>query len=200
MSVPKSHMFTTAEAALAYALAAERILGADASFLNQNPASVPIFVSFLFQSLEISIKHVGIESGLFTMLEARSARMRTGHGIAELADLVGEKLSGQPFKPLVQALTYFHTEPNSAEIIHLMIHGAEFEKTRQSYAKRYLGYGEVAVGDFAVVDGLSHWVTAIKQTAVNLPKIVRIVSQWKNSPASSGPFAIWLTTAKQADG
>lgn len=117
LSPPAAHIFTTDEAATAYALSAERILGGDSLFLDRNPAVVPVFVSQLFQSLEISIKHAGIHSGLFTEAEARSRQMRSGHGISEIADLAVERLCGQPHDPLVQALTYFHTEHNAAEII-----------------------------------------------------------------------------------
>ena len=76
-----SHIFTGQEAAIAYALSAERIFDNDCEFLNANPHVIPIFVSQLFQSLEISIKHVGIASGLFTETEARSRAVRSGHGI-----------------------------------------------------------------------------------------------------------------------
>ncbi|MGQ3685503.1 MAG: hypothetical protein ACUBOA_10940 [Candidatus Loosdrechtia sp.] len=65
-----THMYTLQEAAEGYAAAAERLFGTD-NYLDKASAVVPIFVSNLFQSLEISIKAAGIESGLFTMEEAR---------------------------------------------------------------------------------------------------------------------------------
>ena len=190
-------MFTREEAALAYALTAERLLGADVSFLQSQHAVVPIFVTQLFQSLEISIKHVGIASGLITESEARTREVRSGHGIQELATLVVERLGGEPFDPLVQALTVSHSEPACAEIIRKKIHGVEFERTRESYATRKLGYAEVRDGDFALVDGLTQWVSSVKQVAVNLPKIVSVVSQWKSSAGRSGPFAVWFTSASR---
>lgn len=185
-------MFTREEAALAYALSGERLLGADASFLHNNPPVVPIFVTLLFQSLEICIKHVGIASGLVTESDVRTREVRSGHGIQELAALVVERLQGKPFDPLIQALTFFHCEPGHADIIRKMIQGQEFERTRTSYATRRLGYAEVCAGDFALVDGLAPWVSAIKQMAVKLPDIVSLVSQWRSSVDRSGPFAIWL--------
>lgn len=97
MSTPDPHMFSLDEAAVAYAVAAEHMFGNDATFLNNNPAVVPVFVSMLFQSLEISIKHAGIESGLFTMQEARNRQNRSGHGVKELAALAVDKLGGDPF-------------------------------------------------------------------------------------------------------
>ena len=183
-------MFTRENAALAYALSAERLLGADSSFLQGHPPIVPIFVTQLFQSLEISIKHVGIASGLITEAEARTRGVRSGHGIQELAELIVERLHGAPFDPLIQALTFFH--PNNAEIIRKMVSGTEFARTRESYATRGLGYAEVREGDFAVVEGLTEWVAAVKLVATSLPKIVSIVSQWNSSAGRSGPFAVWL--------
>lgn len=186
------HVFTGQEAAIAYALSAERIAGNGPDFLNANQAVIPIFVSHLFQSLEISIKYAGIESGLFTEREARSRDTRSGHGIKELAILAVEKLGGKPFGPIRMAMTHFNTSENSGEIISLMISGAQFEKTRESYASRCLGYGQVADGDFALVTGIPQWIAAVKETASNLPKIIDVLLAWKTSPSRSPYFAIWL--------
>jgi hypothetical protein len=181
---------------MAYALSAERIFGQDDGFLDANPACVPIFVSLLFQSLEISIKQAGLESGLFLMQEARSRQQRSGHGIKELAALAVEKLGGDPFDPIVMAMTFASRpktsrEPNSAEIIRCMICGAELEKTRELYASRSLGYAQVAKGDFAIIQPVKHWIAAVKETAANLLITIDILSQWKTSPSSSKHFAIW---------
>lgn len=191
-SATRTRIFTREEAALAYALAAERLLGGDPSFLDGHRPIVPVFVTLLFQSLEISIKHIGIASGLFTEREARTRSVRSGHGIQELATLAVDRLQGKPFDPLVQALTISQTTPLHAEIIRKMINGAEFERTRGSYAARKLAYGEVVDGDFAIVDDVVTWVAAVKATAIDLPRIVSVVSQWKSTAGASGPFAVWL--------
>jgi len=191
MSTQKNHIFTGREAALAYALSAERIFGNDYNFPNNNPAVIPIFVSQLFQSLEISIKHAGIESGLFTENEARNRAMRSGHGIKQLALLACEKLGGDPFGPIVMAMCHFNKHPKSNEIIKLMICGDGFERTRESYATRSLGYAQVADGEFATIDDLPSWIESVKQTAVNVGKTIDIFSQWKSSPSKSKYFAIW---------
>lgn len=190
--VASPHMFNLEEAATAYALAAENILGADASFLNANPGVVPIFVSMLFQSLEISIKHAGIESGLFTMQEARNRQNRSGHGIKQLAALAVEKLGGDPFDPIVMAMTFSNSGARSSQFIREMICGSKMEKTRDAYAARRLGYGEVYEGDFALIDPIAEWVSAVRQTAANLPKTIDILSQWHSSASNSKHFAIWL--------
>lgn len=192
MSQKINHVFTGQEAALAYALSAERIFGDNVNFLNENQAVIPIFVCQLFQSLEISIKHAGIESGLFTESEARSRAMRSGHGIKELAILACEKLNGTPFDPIMMAMTHFNAVQNSGYIIRLMISGTEFEKTRECYATRCLGYGQVTNGDFALIDDIPKWIASVKETAINLTKTIEILRQWKASPSESQHFAIWL--------
>ena len=192
MNQQTNHIFSGQEAAMAYVLSAERIFGNDFDFLNGNQAVVPIFVSQLFQSLEISIKHAGIESGLFTEIEARSRAMRSGHGIKELATLACEKLGGRPFGPIMMAMTHFNTVQNSDEIIRLMISGTEFEKTRECYASRCLGYGQVADGDFTLITDIPTWIASVKETANNLTKTIDILRQWKASPSKSQHFAIWL--------
>ena len=189
----KKHMFSGCDAAIAYAKTAERILGNDVDFLNSNPACIPIFVSMLFQSLEISIKQAGIESKLFTRKEARSRRQRSGHGIKELAMLAVEKLGGEPFQPIVMAMTFKNQAQNSAEIIYQMICGKNLDKTRESYATRCLGYSEVTEGDFATISPIPDWVAAVKETAMNLPAAIEIISKWKKSCSNSKHFAIWLS-------
>ncbi len=189
MTTAGPHMFSLDEAATGYALAAERMLNGDAAFLNANPAVVPIFVTMLFQSLEISIKHAGITSGLFRRCEAR--KIRSGHGVKQLAALAVEKLGGDPFEPIVMAMTSPH--PNaSARFIREMICGERMEKTRKAYASRDLGYGEVSEGDFATIEPIVGWVDAVKQTALQLPSTIDILSQWHSSSSKSKCFAIWL--------
>ena len=185
-------MFSLEEAAAAYALAAENIFGGNATFLNTNPAVVPIFVSMLFQSLEISIKHAGIESKLFTMQDARNRQHRSGHGNKELAALAVDKLGGDPFDPIVIAMTFSNSGDRSSQFIREMICGSKMEKTRDAYASRHLGYGQIYEGDFALINPIAEWVSAVKQTAVNLPKTIEILSQWRSSASKSKHFAIWL--------
>ena len=192
MSQQTCHMFTGHEAAIAYAISAERMFGDNAGFLEANPAVIPIFVSLLFQSFEISIKQAGVESGLFTTQEARARQQRSGHGIKELAALAVEKLGGKPFDPIVMAMTFANKRTNSAQIVREMICGDKLEKTRESYASRRLGYGEVSKGDFAIIKPVPDWIESVKETASNLQTTVDILSQWKKSASRSKHFAIWL--------
>ena len=192
MNQQSSRMFTLREAAIAYAFSAEKICDGSTEFLNENPCVVPIFVNVLFQSLEISIKVAGIESKLFTLREARNRQNRSGHGISELATLAVEKLGGDPFEPIIMAMTFANTHSDSNRVIREMICGEGFQRTRESYATRNLGYGEVAEGDFATIEPISGWIASVKETAQNLPQTIEILSQWKQSPSSSKHFAIWL--------
>jgi hypothetical protein len=192
MCAQNRHMFSLVEAAVAYAVAAEHMFGNDAAFLNSNPGVVPLFVSTLFQSLEISIKHAGVDSGLFTMQEARNRQNRWGHGVKELAALAVEKLGGEPFDPLVMAMTFANANDRSARFVRDMICGPDLEQTRESYASRRLGYGEVYEGDFAIINPISEWIDSVKQTAVNLPTTIDILSQWRTSASTSKHFAVWL--------
>jgi len=187
------HMFTLQESATAYAAAAQHMLGDDATFLENNASAIPIFVSMLFQSLEISIKSAGVESGLFTTQEARSRQnTRSGHGIKELASLAEEKLGGENFNAIILALSFPNRGSRVEEFLGEMICGSALEKTRDSYATRRLGYGEVRAGDFALIYPVSEWVSAVKQTAVSLPTAIHILSEWKVSESKSKHFAIWL--------
>ena len=186
------HIFTGQEAAVTYALSAERIFNNDFDFLIKERAVIPIFVSLLFQSLEISIKHAGIASGLFTEKEARKSAMRNGHGIKEFATLAAKRLRRSPVD-FLSAMTNFNIHPNSAEVILQMIRGEDFEKTRACYASRCLGYAQVADGDFSLIDSdISGWIAAVKETATNLPKAIDILSQWKASPSKSKHFTIGI--------
>lgn len=185
-------MFTGTEASIAYATAAEKIFSGDGAFLTANPPLVPIFVSHLFQSLEIAIKTAGVESGLFSMKEARARQNRSGHGIKELAALAAEKLGGDPFDPIVNAMTFLNSNQKSANVIRLMICDPAFEKTRECYSSRRIGYGEVSKGDFGIIRPISQWIDCVKQTAMNLPSTIDILRQWKASASKSKHFAIWL--------
>lgn len=192
MSKIEKHMFSLDEAAMAYVLAAERLFEPDGEFISSQSAVVPLFVSMLFQSLEISIKHMGIESGLFTSSEARRRENRSGHGIEELARLAVERLGGNPFHPVIMAMTFANRGNHSADVIKEMINGDRMEKTRGSYASRQLGYGEIHEGDFALIYPVADWIDSVKQTVMNLPKTIEILSQWRSSASNSKHFAIWL--------
>ncbi len=193
-----THIFTGREISIAYALGAERIVGHDAQFLNANPSLVPIFVSQLFQSLEVAIKYAGIESKLFTEPEARQRSMRHGHGIKELANLAAEKLgSSGTIQPVVMAMTCCNECKNSEGLIREMICGGKFSRTRDCYASRCLGYGQVADGDFAYCSPIPDWIAAVKETATNLPKTIGYLSQWRQSPSRSKHFAIWAKNGQK---
>ncbi len=186
-------MFNLQEAALAYAKAAERILGNDVTFFSENQEVIPVFVYLLFQSLEISLKYIGIEGKLFTEQEARDRKLtKNGHGIEEIANLVNDKLGADKDYPVVMALTAGLNDDQSSTIIQKMIFANELKKTRQLYQSRNLGYAQFKQGELALFDGLKPWVIAIKKVAENLPASAGVISEWKNSSSNSKTFAIWF--------
>jgi hypothetical protein len=185
-------MFTLQEAALAYAKGAERILGENGTYINNNRELVPVFVSLLFQSLEISLKHLGLEANLFTEQEARDRKLtRNGHGIKEIADLVNTRLGADKDYPIVMALTAGLNNSQAGEFLQKMIFAKEFDASRQAYQSRNLGYSQLKPGELKLLNGLKPWAVAIKEVAENLPTAIQIVSEWKNSSSNSKHFAIW---------
>lgn len=188
-------MFNLQESATAYAKAAERILGNDSLFLDEHAEVVPVFVALLFQSVEISVKHLGIESCLFTGKEVKGKNQPcNGHSVKEIADLANERLGADKSYPVITALTAGMKNDGKTEIIQKMIFGREFEYTRQSYQSRNLGYLQIQQADFAVVEGLKPWVKVVRQVAENLPTGINLVTQWKSSPSNSKNFGIWFSS------
>lgn len=185
-------MFTLQEAAMAYAKGAERILGEDGTYINENQELVPVFVSLLFQSLEISLKHLGLEAKLFTEEESRDRKLtRNGHGIKEIADLVNSRLGADKDYPVVTALTAGLKDSPAADFLYKMIFDKEFDSSRQAYQSRNLGYSQLKPGELKLLNGLKPWVVAIKKVVENLPTAIRIVSEWKNSRSNSKHFMLW---------
>lgn len=173
-------MFTLQEAALAYAKGAERILGEDGMYINNNQELVPVFVSLLFQSLDISLKHLGLEARLFTEQEARDRKLTgNGHGINEIADLVNTRLGADKDYPVVMALTAGLKNNQAGDFLQNMIFAKEFDSSRQAYQSRNLGYSQLKPGELKLLNGLKPWVVAIKEVAENLPTAIRIVCEWK---------------------
>ncbi|SET96280.1 hypothetical protein SAMN04487962_1771 [Marinobacter segnicrescens] len=186
-------MFDFQEAAKGYAKAAERVLGEDAEFLNKNQEVIPVFVALLFQSMEISLKHLGVQAGLFSIQETKDKKLkRNGHGVGEIASLINERLGASKDFPVVNALTARMSGGEHSEIVREMLFGSKFEATRQSYQRRNLGYLQLEQGDLALVRGLKPWVSAVRDVAENLPVAVDVVKQWKSSSGSSRSFAIWF--------
>ena len=185
-------MFNLQEAAVGYAKSAERVLGEDSEFINNNQEVLPVFVALLFQSVEISLKHLGIESGLFTENESRDRKLtKNSHGVKEIADLVNERLRADRDYPLVTALTVGLKDEWSPEIFQQMVFGSDFARTRKAYQCRNLGYARLRQGDLSVVQGLKPWAQSVRRIAENLPKAIDVVKQWKASPSKSTHFAIW---------
>jgi len=185
-------MYNLQEIALAYAKGASRIIGEDDSYLNSNQEVIPVFISLLFQSLEITLKHLGIESKLFTKKESRDRKLtNNGHGIKEIAELANARLGADKNYPVVMALTAGIENSQTSEIINAMIFSSKFEPTRSSYQSRSLAYSQFQAGELQILDNLKPWVIAVEEVAENLPAAIKIVSEWQASKVNSTTFAIW---------
>lgn len=185
-------MFNLQEAAVGYAKAAERVLGEESEFINSNQEVLPVFVALLFQSIEISLKHLGIEAGLFTERESRDRRLtKNGHGVKEIADLVNERLGADRDYPVVTAFTVGLKGDWASGILQEMVFGLDFEETRKAYECRNLGYAQLKQGDLSVVRGLEPWAKSVREIAENLRTAIDVVKQWNASPSRSAHFAVW---------
>lgn len=187
----KQHYFTLKDAAVAYALAAERIFANDYSFVNTNAALKPIIGNHLFQSLEISIKHACISSGLFTTAESRSRVVRSGHGIKELGQMAIQKLGGNDIHPLIMAMTCNCQQPHARQVLRKMTVDKLYERTREAYATRRLSYGEIGPDDYMIITPVEAWIAIVKEIAERSDDAAGIIRQWKSSPSQSPHFAIW---------
>lgn len=199
-------MLNCEEVAIVCALRAERIF--DTKALPGNLSIVPDFVSFLYQSLEMSIKHASIASGLVTYDEMigrnkkEKREMYNGHDIKKLAELAAKKL-GVPAYGIAKALTFkieydIKLNYDLKLIIEDMICNPKYENTRISYAKRCLGYTKGTYKDFGYFKDLEWWIAAVKQTAQNLPVAVDILSQLKESPSKTGRFQLKPTRMRKS--
>ncbi|BHH83682.1 hypothetical protein [Desulforhopalus sp. 52FAK] len=165
-----------------YVKAAERILGDDVTYLNDNPDMVPQFVNALFQSIEVSLKKLGEKSSLTSADEIRERRLvGNGHDIEKIGNLLKDKLGGVSSRRLVRILTD-GIEDDVSVIIEKMIFGDDFESTRGSYKNRRLVYhSELEAGDVQIVQGLKEWLDAVKAVAENIDNAAGLVKRWKES-------------------
>ena len=159
-------MFKLKEAAIAHALAAEKLIEPNEDFLNSNEAVIPIFINLLLQSLEITLKAIALESGLATESELRSrSQTRNGHGIEELAKLLDSKMHG---KSVVDCILPRQGYAHSNDILKAMIFDSRFSPSRDSYAKRNLTYSQFKPGELQIIQGAKTWVNAVAQSAKNI--------------------------------
>jgi hypothetical protein len=187
-------MFSLADTSLAYAKVAEKILGDKSAFLDENPEVLPILVEILFRSLEASLKHVGIESCLFSKEEARSRKLTdNGHGISKIARLINSRLGSTNDYPVITALLAGTNDQRYFQIIQILLFGPGFEPTRRAYSKRSLGYLQLEKGDLQLISDLEIWVKAVRAVSDNLTISIDVITQWSNSTSNSDVFALWYS-------
>ncbi len=159
-------MYSLSEVAIAHALAAEKLLEPEGTFLNQTEAMVPVFVNLLFQSVEMTLKSFAIEANLANEQELREKKTtRNGHGIKEIAEIINAKMGNQTLIDILlprQGFSLYN------DILKAMIYENCFSKTRESYIYRKIAYSQFKEGELQVVQGLKSWVTAVKKAAQNI--------------------------------
>lgn len=165
-----------------YVKTAERILGDDANYLTDNPDMIPQFVNALFQSLEISLKDLGLKSGLTSGNEMRNrVLVGNGHDIEKIGNLLKDKLGDVSSRRLVRILSD-GIENDVSVIIENMVFGDDFKPTRESYRTRKLVYhAELEAGQLQIIQGLKTWLDAVKAVAENIDNAIAVVKRWKES-------------------
>lgn len=110
--------------------------------------------------------------------------------LEKIGNLLKDKLGGTPNRRSILILTH-GIEHDVSVIIEKMIFGDEFERTRESYIKRKLGYSaELEIGDIQIYQGLKSWLDAVKVVAENNDCAVALVKNWKGSGLTSS-FEQW---------
>ncbi len=163
-------MYSLKEVAIAHAKAAERLFEPNAEFLNCNEEVIPVFINLLFQSVEVILKSLAIESGLATKNELRHSKTtRNGHGVKELASLINEKIGSDKVLDLLLPRRGFAI---SNDILKAMVFGHEFEPSRDAYARRNITYSQFGEGDLQLISGAKDWVKAVMSAANNIETAV----------------------------
>jgi len=165
--VPKTE-FTLQEVAFAYALCAERLVASDPSVLNTHFGTVPVLVHLLYQSLEISLKHIGNRLRLLSGNDTSGHRLVRSHDVRALANAIQAGIPQGNLSLLLSAAADDHL---GIDFIDKMLFAPEFEETRKAYEDRKLGYAQLK--SFTVFSPyILAWISAIKNIAKNLDKVI----------------------------
>lgn len=168
-------MFSLKEVAIAHAKAAARLLEPNAEFLNSNEEVIPVFVNLLFQSVEVIIKSLAIESGLADEKELRDRETtRNGHGIRELACLINGKIGADVIVDLLLPKRGYAV---SNEMLKIMIFGTEFAPSRNAYASRKITYSQFGAGELQLFGSANDWVKAVMSAAKNIESAISKINR-----------------------
>lgn len=174
---PPKKSFSLQEAALAYAICAERLVINDPHVLNTHYGTVPVLVHLLYQSLEISLKHIGHRFHLLNGKDSEGRRLHHSHDVESLAKAIQAGFPGYDFMTILSAAVT--DDSINLNFIGRMLLSDELKDTRTAYQNRTLGYAEL--DSFPIFASyILEWVKAVKDTAENLEnciealKIIRI--------------------------
>lgn len=165
--------YSLQEVAFAYALCAERLVASDPDVLNTYYGTVPVLVHLLYQSLEISLKHIGRRFQLLGGHDSQDHRLYdSSHDVKALVDAIQ---AGFPGYDIVALLSATVTDDNlNANFLGRMLTGDEFADTRRAYLDRDLGYADL--DSFTIFTSyIQEWIKAVKDTAQNLEKFIGVL-------------------------
>jgi len=162
------------EIAVAYALCAERLYAGNPKFFTEQEACVPVLVHLLYQSLEISLKHIGRHFNLWPeYAPGVKGSLDRSHDLRKVANALQEII---PKTPLRVLMSFGGENPLGANFIGRMLTAAEFEDTRAAYNNRTLAYAEI--NSFTIfTSNTAEWIQAVKGLAQTLEKFVGLLEQ-----------------------
>lgn len=179
MPQDKQSDYTRPEVALEYALCAERLYACNPRISSDEPAAIPVLVHLLYQSVEISLKHVGRYFNLWPehYLNKKESLDRS-HDVRALANAI--QVGFPNFHIRAMLLAAVINDRLGAEFIGRMLLENEFEDTRQAYKNRTLGYAQLK--SFTIFSSnTADWIQAVKETAQNLGTFIRYLECLRDS-------------------
>ena len=178
------------DAASAYARGAQIIIGESPEHLNQYRALVPVVVSNLYQSIEISIKYAGVESGVLQESEIRGFRsnplpqhlQHNGHDIDLLLGAIDHRLEMDGSGAGVCAIQICAGDLVGRELIRTMLTDSRLKSTRDAYCSRRLGYVEIESKEVSFPTALPAWSAATICVAESIDGAVAALKELSGTP------------------
>jgi len=171
MSQDKQSDYTRPEVALAYAICAERLFAGNPKIFTDEPATVPVLVHLLFQSLEISLKHVGRHFNLWPeYFVNKKESLDKSHDVKALTHALHAGFPTVHIRVILLAAVI--DDRLGAEFIGRMLTAPEFEDTREAYEGRILGYAQLK--SFTIFSShTAEWIQSVKEMSQNLGNFIR---------------------------
>lgn len=184
MSQDKQSDYTRPEVALAYAICAERLFSGNPKIFTDEPATVPVLVHLLFQSLEISLKHVGRHFNLWPdYCVNKKKSLDKSHDVKALTYAIQAGFPNVHIRVILLAAVI--DDRLGAEFIGRMLTAPEFEDTREAYEGRNLGYAQLK--SFTIFSSnTAEWIQSVKEMSQNLGTFIRYLENIRDSGDTLG--------------